>query len=133
MNYMIGVRTEENMDIKIKATNTNMSDKSKVMEGITVGGIDNISVEMDNVEIKDEAKFLNNLTDRQVDSVLERLEEQMELLEKNREEYEEIKNLLADIRQGKSPAREILKQHLPNLLTGTLANVLSGIVMGIKS
>lgn len=117
------------MNIQIKMTNTKISDKVKTMKNMTVVGIDNVNVEMDNVEIKDEAEFLNNLTDRQIDVILERLEEQAELLKKNGKEYNEIENLLRDVKQNRFSSREILKQYLPNLLTGTLANVLSGIIM----
>lgn len=117
------------MDIKINMANTKISDKAKVLSNMTVSSISDINVGMDRVEIKDEAEFLNNLTDVQIDELLSKLKDQAQLLEKTGEEYEEIRNLLADVQQSRFPAREILKQYLPNLLTGTLANIFGNIIM----
>lgn len=117
------------MDVKIKMTNTKISDKAKVISNMTVSDIGDVNVEMDCVEIKDEAEFLNNLTNIQIDELLSQLKEQIKLLEKTSKEYNEIRNLLADVEKSRLPAREILKQYLPNLLTGTLANILGNIAM----
>lgn len=117
------------MEINIKMTNTKISDKAKAISDMTVHDVDNINIEMDGVEIKNEAKFLDNLTDAQIDEVLNQLKEQVELLEKTDEEYKEIRTLFADMQKSKLSTREILKQHLPNLLTGTLSNIISNVII----
>lgn len=117
------------MGIKIEITDSKFSDDAIVINGWNVSDASDVNVRMSHVEVKDNVEILNNLTDKQIDEVLERLEVQTELLEKTSGEYAEIKNLLAEVQRKKSPAREILKQHLPSILTGALANILSGMLM----
>lgn len=115
------------MGINIRITNSEISDKAEVMNGIT--GSD-IAVEVDRVKIDHEAKVLNDMTDAQVRNLLEQLEEQTKQLKKNGEEYSKIMSLFADINKEPTSAKRVLTQHLPGLLTGTLANVISGLLLG---
>lgn len=117
------------MDIKIKMTNTKISDKVNVISNMSVSDIGDINVEMDGVEINGDAEVLNNLTDTQIYKLLDQLKEQTKFLKETDKEYKEIKNLLADVQKSKLSAREVLKQYLPNLLTGTLANILGNITI----
>lgn len=109
-------------------TNTKISDKAEVMSGIKASNLNNINVEMDHVNINDEARFLDDLTDTQADEILEQLKEQEKLLEKTSQEYCRIQELLDDMQKGGCSARDVLVRHLPNLLTGTLANIIGNVV-----
>ena len=83
---------------------------------------------MDGVEISDEARFLDDLTDTKADEILKQLKEQEKLLEKTSQEYCRIQELLNDMQTGGYSAREVLVRHLPNLLSGTLANIIGNVV-----
>lgn len=117
------------MGIKINIQNTKITDDARAFNDMKINGLNDVNVEMDHVEIKDKAELLNNMTDIQIDEVLNRLEKQTELLEKTSEEYQEISNLLTEVQQNRPNVRKILGQHLPNLLTGTLANVLGNLLL----
>lgn len=116
------------MQINVKMTNTKIGDKANVMSGMRASNLDNVNVEMDGVEISDEARFLDDLTDTKADEILKQLKEQEKLLEKTSQEYCRIQELLNDMQTGGCSAREVLVRHLPNLLSSTLANIIGNVV-----
>ncbi len=112
------------MGVKIKLTNTKISDKGKAMNHMVSGDAGDISVEMDHVEIMDEAELLNEMTNAQADEVIRKIEEQAALLDQTGREYEEIQRLLAEIRERKVTVGEMVRRQLPNFVTGVLVNVI---------
>lgn len=116
------------MEINVRMTNTKIGDKAEVMSGIKASNLNNVNVEMDNVEIDNQARFLADLTDTKADEILKQLKEQEKLLEKTSQEYCRIQELLDDVQKGGGSAREVLVRHLPNLLSGTLANIIGNVV-----
>ena len=116
------------MQINVKMTNTKIGDKANVMSGMRASKLDNVNVVMDGVEISNEARFLDDLTDAQADEILQQLKEQGKLLEKTSQEYCRIQELLNDMQTGGCSAREVLVRHLPNLLSSTLANIIGNVV-----
>lgn len=116
------------MEINVRMTNTKIGDKAEVMSGIKASNLNNVNVEMDNVEIDNQARFLADLTDTKADEILKQLKEQEKLLEKTSQEYCRIQELLDDMHKGGCSAREVLVRHLPNLLSSTLANIIGNVV-----
>ena len=124
------VKREITMGITIKMTNTKISDNAKVMNNMTGNHSDNINIEMDGVQIGNTAEILNNLTDTQTNEILYLLKEQAKKMHNTEKEYQQIIKLLLDIDQEKNfSPKQILKQHMPDLLTGTLANIISSVIL----
>ncbi len=112
------------MGINIKVTNTKMCNQAKALNGLAGSSSDDINIDLDGVDMKDEAELLNNMTSTQVDHVMQKLEEYAMTLDQTERDYVEIKNLFADMQRHRLSAKEALRQHLPNLLTGALANII---------
>lgn len=117
------------MGINIKVNNTKMSDKVKALNNVASSSLDDISIELNDVDMKDEAELLNNLTNTQINEVLKKLEDHAKLLEQTGKDYEEIKELFEDLQNSRLSAREVLRQHVPNLITGTLANIIGNLTV----
>lgn len=115
------------MEINIKMSNTKIGGKAEVMSGIKASNLNHVNVEMDKVEINNEARFLDDITDAQADEILKKLKEQEKMLKKTSQEYCEIQELFNNIQTGSS-SREVLVRYLPNLLTSTLANIIGNVV-----
>lgn len=124
-------REEIKMGIHITIKDTKFSNQAKAINNLKSNNKGEIDIEMDNVEITDEASVLNNMTDVQVDEVINQLKIQASLFEKTKEDYEKIENLLADIKNTQYSPKKVLQQHLSNLLTGTTANVVGAIIQKV--
>lgn len=120
------------MSVTIKISDTKINDEASVMNNLTINASSNNSIELKQVEINDKAELLNNISELQADEILKQLEIQADLLRKSGRENQDLKNLLLAVKKPESSIKKILIEHLPNLLTGTLANIVSGIIMGQK-
>lgn len=91
------------LGIQIKLLNTKIDGRGKALNNLRSGDMGNINIEMDHVEVTDKAELLNEMIDMKADEGMEKL-------------------------KNKSAAQEVLRKQLPNLVTGTLANVIGNIV-----
>lgn len=119
------------MAINIEMTNTKMRGNSRVIDNLEHDTEEDITIKMSHVDLKDCAKILNYMTDSQADEILLKLKEQQNILEKTDREYQEIQTLLLEVQNAKISVKEVLKQQLPNLFTGTLANIISSVIVRI--
>ncbi|NBI70343.1 hypothetical protein D3Z50_04545 [Clostridiaceae bacterium] len=119
------------MGINIKITDSEITDQAKFMNNMSINSVSDVDVEMNNVKIRDQAEILNNMTQDQFDEFIVQIKKQVKLLDKTDIEYTTIKDMLLDIQNKNCPAKDILRQYLPDLLTGTLGGIVSNIISNI--
>ncbi len=111
------------MGIKIKITNSEIGKKSKVLNNLQSRGIQDIDVEMDNVMIEEAARVMDDWSDVQMRDAIFMLQEHMDKLDKNSNEYKIILKALKEIEKSPTTVKDILKKYIPQFTVGTLSNI----------
>lgn len=100
---------------------------SNVMNNIHGEAARNIEVEIIDTEIYN-SDILSDLSDAQINDTVGRLKEQMKEMDPSCDEYLPVQKTLNEIDKNPTRIRDILKKHFPELIVGTLANILSSFV-----
>lgn len=117
------------MALNIKITNSEITGQSSVLNNLKINSNQNVDLEIADTKINDMALVLDNMSDIQIDDIINQLTIQAQRLGETEKEYAAIQELLTDIKKSKYTLREALKKHLPSLLIGTLSNIISELIL----
>lgn len=110
------------MAISISISNSEFKGKSKVLNNRQVrNSSQEVEVALDGVKVEDEVELLN---DASVDGLLEAIEKAAEYLERDSKEKRLVKQMMREINTQNQSRKSILKKYVPELIVGTLANVI---------
>lgn len=113
------------MGIEIKITNSEIQQNSTLLTHLNLSKINDLKVEIDNIKVKDSSKVLEDLTDTDIDDIVSCMKEYTQSLNKQTTEFQNMQNILTEIKTKKAPVRNILEKHLPDLLIGTFSKFLT--------
>lgn len=116
------------MAVNISVKNSEFNGKSKVLSNMQLRDNTDLDVSIDNISVDNEAEFLNRikyLDNTNVDKLMEKIQEAADKLEEKEHEYMTVQMMMEEVREQKQPKKNILIKYLPELLVGTLANVIS--------
>lgn len=92
-----------------------------------IKGATDIDVNIDNLMVNDNAELLNRLEildDTHITELVKEIEKEVVQSEKNGKEYEIVQQMIEKINIANQSKRSIIKEYIPELLVGTLANVI---------
>lgn len=92
-----------------------------------IKGATDIDVNIDNLMVNDNAELLNRLEildDTHIKELVKEIEKEVVQSEKNGKEYEIVQQMIEKINIANQSKRSIIKEYIPELLVGTLANVI---------
>ena len=115
------------MAINISISNSAINGRSKVLGDVRIKGATDIDVNIDNLMVNDNAELLNRLEildDTHITELVKEIEKEVVQSEKNGKEYEIVQQMIEKINIANQSKRSIIKEYLPELLVGTLANVI---------
>lgn len=115
------------MAINISISNSAINGRSKVLGDVRIKGATDIDVNIDNLMVNDNAELLNRLEildDTHITELVKEIEKEVVQSEKNGEEYEIVQQMIEKINIANQSKRSIIKEYIPELLVGTLANVI---------
>ncbi len=117
------------MAVSISVRDSTISGNSQVLNNFKSIGSQDISVDIRNISVNDAAQILNNMTDFQISEIVQQLINKQQQLDCSSKEFKEIRDITEKMKNKKGQAKRILLQCLPNLLTGTISDILSDIIM----
>lgn len=115
------------MAINISISNSAINGRSKVLGDVRIKGATGIDVNIDNLMVNDNAELLNRLEildDTHITELVKEIEKEVVQSEKNGKEYEIVQQMIEKINIANQSKRSIIKEYIPELLVGTLANVI---------
>lgn len=118
------------MQINIKMKNSTLNGRSKSLNDIQTSDNTVFDISLEDTHVNDDAELLNginNLDNDDTEKLLEKillLENKTEILEN---EYRIIQKMKEEKLKQQSP-KSILKKYLPDLMVGTLVNVISSYI-----
>ncbi|MCI6064984.1 hypothetical protein MR818_06380 [bacterium] len=115
------------MEINISISNSAINGRSKVLGDVRIKGATDIDVNIDNLMVNDNAELLNRLEildDTHITELVKEIEKEVVQSEKNGKEYEIVQQMIEKINIANQSKRSIIKEYIPELLVGTLANVI---------
>lgn len=115
------------MAINISISNSTINGRSKVLGDVRIKGAADIDVNIDNLMVNENAELLNRLEildDTHITELVKEIEKEVEQSEKNGKEYEIVQQMIEKINIANQSKRSIIKEYIPELLVGTLANVI---------
>lgn len=115
------------MAINISISNSAINGRSKVLGDVRIKGATDIDVNIDNLMVNDNAELLNRLEildDTHITELVKEIEKEVVQSEKNGKEYEIVQQMIEKINITNQSKRSIIKEYIPELLVGTLANVI---------
>ena len=115
------------MAINISISNSAIIGRSKVLGDVRIKGATDIDVNIDNLMVNDNAELLNRLEildDTHITELVKEIEKEVVQSEKNGKEYEIVQQMIEKINIANQSKRSIIKEYIPELLVGTLANVI---------
>lgn len=115
------------MAINISISNSAINGRSKVLGDVRIKGATDIDVNIDNLMVNDNAELLNRLEildDTHITELVKEIEKEVVQSEKNGKEYEIVQQMIEKINIANQSKRSIIKEYIPELLVGTLANVI---------
>lgn len=115
------------MAINISISNSAINGRSKVLGNVRIKGATDIDVNIDNLMVNDNAELLNRLEildDTHITELVKEIEKEVVQSEKNGKEYEIVQQMIEKINIANQSKRSIIKEYIPELLVGTLANVI---------
>ena len=115
------------MAINISISNSAINGRSKVLGDVRIKGATDIDVNIDNLMVNDNAELLNwleILDDTHITELVKEIEKEVVQSEKNGKEYEIVQQMIEKINIANQSKRSIIKEYIPELLVGTLANVI---------
>ena len=115
------------MAINISISNSAINGRSKVLGDVRIKGATDIDVNIDNLMVNDNAELLNRLEildDTHITELVKEIEKEVVQSEKNGKEYEIVQQMIEKINIAHESKRSIIKEYIPELLVGTLANVI---------
>lgn len=115
------------MAINISISNSAINGRSKVLGDVRIKGATDIDVNIDNLMVNDNAELLNRLEildDTHITELVKEIEKKVVQSEKNGKEYEIVQQMIEKINIANQSKRSIIKEYIPELLVGTLANVI---------
>ena len=108
-------------------SNSAINGRSKVLGDVRIKGATDIDVNIDNLMVNDNAELLNRLEildDTHITELVKEIEKEVVQSEKNGKEYEIVQQMIEKINIANQSKRSIIKEYIPELLVGTLANVI---------
>ena len=115
------------MAINISISNSAINGRSKVLGDVRIKGATDIDVNIDNLMVNDNAELLNRLEildDTHITELVKEIEKEVVQSEKNGKEYEIVQQMIEKINIANQSKRSIIKEYIPELLVGTLANLI---------
>lgn len=115
------------MAINISISNSAINGRGKVLGDVRIKGATDIDVNIDNLMVNDNAELLNRLEildDTHITELVKEIEKEVVQSEKNGKEYEIVQQMIEKINIANQSKRSIIKEYIPELLVGTLANVI---------
>lgn len=115
------------MAINISISNSAINGRSKVLGDVRIKGATDIDVNIVNLMVNDNAELLNRLEildDTHITELVKEIEKEVVQSEKNGKEYEIVQQMIEKINIANQSKRSIIKEFIPELLVGTLANVI---------
>ena len=103
------------MAINISISNSAINGRSKVLGDVRIKGATDIDVNIDNLMVNDNAELLNRLEildDTHITELVKEIEKEV------------VQQMIEKINIANQSKRSIIKEYIPELLVGTLANVI---------
>lgn len=112
------------MSIKINVEDVKMSGEAKALNNIHIIGSENIEIEAKKLELSDSAQLLEH-----IDVIAEEVTKEVATMDKNSEEYTELKRITQNISNKELLLQQIFN-HLKDYSQGVLAKIISGYIKG---
>jgi len=110
------------MGIKIDLNDLNISGNAEVMENVKIRNSNDVHIGLKRMNIGENAKILNNL---EIDSTLKELASQAQIMDKNSDEYPQIKKILSVKQWNKDDFIECVLKHISVFSQGVLASIVA--------
>lgn len=117
------------MGINISISNSEFKGKSETLNGLMLQDtIQPVDISLEKIKVEGEAKLLtkvNYLSDIDIDGLVDVIEKEAQHIKLTSDDEITINRMIAEFNKKREPKKSILKKYLPDLLVGTLANVVS--------
>ena len=113
------------MGIEINLSDLNIGRNAEVMNGATVRNSDDVQISLENIEIREYAKVLNHL---EIDPVINELRQQAQSMDRNSDEYLEIKNIVSVKQWNKDNFIKCAIKHIGEFSQGVLASIIANYI-----
>lgn len=110
------------MGIEINLSDLNISGNAEVMGNVKIKNSDDIHIDLQHTDIRENAKVLNDL---EIDSLLEELKQQLQIMDKNSLEYQELKKILDAKKRNKADFMGSVLRHIGEFSQGVLASIVA--------
>lgn len=115
------------MAINILINNSEIKGKSKVLDDMRVKGTADVAVNIESLTVDENAELLNRLEildDVHMTELIKEIEKEVVQSEKKEKEYEIVQQMVKKLNTTNQSKRSIIKEYIPQLFVGTLANVI---------
>lgn len=110
------------MGIEINVSGLNVSGNAEVMDNVKIRNGDEIHIRLQNADIGDSAKVLNNL---EIDPLLEELTLRAQNMDEESPEYSAIKKILGVKKWNKADFIGCVMKHIGDFSQGVLASIVA--------
>lgn len=110
------------MGIEIDLNDLNISGNAEVMDNVKIRDNSDVHIGLKHLDISEDAKLLNNL---EIDSILKKLAQQEQFMDKDSDEYSQIKKILSKKQWNKDEFIERVIRHITDFSQGILASIIA--------
>lgn len=110
------------MGIEISLNNLNISGNAEVMDKVKIRNNDDVHIDLQHADIRDNAKVLNDL---EINPLLNELTRQVQTMDKNSPEYSQIKKILDVKKWNKDDFIKCIARHIGEFSQGVLASIVA--------
>lgn len=116
------------MSIKIELDNIKVSDNGRLLNNTSIRKVGDFSLNVKNLDLNGQAIVFENL---EIDSMLDELDEKVQKMDKNSDEYYKIEEILKVERSNKKKIYKCIVKHLSEFSQGVLASVVANFLTNI--
>lgn len=113
------------MGIEINLSNLDISGNAEIMGNAKIRNNDDVLISLNHAKIGENAKVLNDL---EIDSVLNELKQQVQLMDRNSAEYLKIKKIVGVKQWNKEDFISCVLKHIGEFSQGVLASIVANFI-----
>lgn len=110
------------MGIEVTISGVNMEGDSKLLNNAEINGASDVKMNLNNLQLKGNAKALENL---KIQPILEELENNLKTIDKNSSEYTGLQTILQSKEKDKASILKLITEHIGVFTEGILASIIA--------
>lgn len=114
------------MGIEIDLSDLNISGNAEVMQNVKIGNANDVRIGLKHSEISEDAKVLNDL---EINSILNELMHQAQIMDKNSLEYSKVKEILGVKQWNRDDFIGCMLKHISEFSQGVLASIVASLLL----